>query len=68
MSRRTDQIDSTTAPPAQAGGAILSPSDAAYLASLAPATPSAYHRLNPLTTYQELPRERVFEMRLNFLF
>ncbi len=27
----------------------LSPEDAAYLASLAPATPSPYHRLNPLT-------------------
>ena len=26
------------------------------------------YRLNPLTTYQELPRERVFEARLSFLF
>ncbi len=46
--RRTDGIDdATTAPPP--GAAQLSEADAAYLAGLAPATPTAYHRLNPLT-------------------
>lgn len=48
-SRRADQIDNATAPTDGTRGAILSPSDAAYLKSLAPPTPSAYHRLNPLT-------------------
>lgn len=47
--RRADQIDSTTAPPARTGGAILSPAEATYLASLAPPAPTTYHRLNPLT-------------------
>src|SRR5204863_9344247 len=31
------------------GAGELSAADAAFLASLAPATPSPYHRLNPLT-------------------
>lgn len=48
-SRRAEPIDSATAPPAGTGGAILSPSDATYLASLAPPAPTAYHGLNPLT-------------------
>ena len=48
-SRRADQIDNPIPPPNRAGGAILSPIEAAYLASLAPPAPSAYHRLNPLT-------------------
>lgn len=38
-----------TAPPARHGGAILSPAESLYLASLAPPEPTAYHRLNPLT-------------------
>lgn len=48
-------MSSTTAPAPDGGrgqpsdGRGLSPDDAAYLASLAPPTPSPYHRLNPLT-------------------
>ncbi len=46
--RRADGIDhAASAPPP--GAVPLSEADAAYLAGLAPATPSAYHRLNPLT-------------------
>ncbi|MEK6719346.1 MAG: energy-coupling factor transporter transmembrane component T [Chloroflexota bacterium] len=46
--RRADGIDdATTAPPP--GADQLSEADAAYLAGLAPATPTAYHRQNPLT-------------------
>ncbi|HEY8799377.1 MAG TPA: energy-coupling factor transporter transmembrane component T [Candidatus Limnocylindrales bacterium] len=36
-------------PAIQGGATTLSESDAAFLASLAPAAPSTYHRLNPLT-------------------
>jgi len=43
--RRPELID----PAIQGGATTLSASDAAFLAGLAPATPSAYHRLNPLT-------------------
>ena len=50
--RETRLIDPSTPAGAEqlsADAAALSADDAAFLASLAPPTPSAYHRLNPLT-------------------
>jgi energy-coupling factor transport system permease protein len=43
--RRPEPIDNATT----SGAASLSADDAAFLARLAPAAPSPYHRLNPLT-------------------
>jgi len=44
-----DPAFTSGAVPVPDGAASLSPEDAAFVASLAPPTPSAYHRLNPLT-------------------